>query len=254
MLVKEEQVLVSVVIPAYNAEKYIEKTVRSVLRQTYANFEIVIVDDCSTDQSYACIQELAKEDKRIRYYQNEKNAGVSITRNTAIAKAKGKYIALLDADDLWVETKLEKQVELLRKTKAQIVYCSYAFIDENDQEILKPFLVPEETTYDAMLGKSVISCSTAMIERRLFDTYKFETDVYHEDYVLWLKMLRDNVKAVGDTQVLAYYRLMEGTRSANKINSAIKRWQVYRKSMKMPLAKSVIAMIQYVINGLMKYN
>lgn len=251
---EKKQVFVSVVIPAYNAQKYIEKTVRSVLQQTYTNYEIVIVDDCSSDETYAIVQALAQEDKRIKYYQNEKNAGVANTRNYAIAQCAGEYIALLDADDLWVETKLEKQIKLLEETKAQIAYCSYAFIDENDKEILRPFIVPETTAFEAMLAKSVISCSTAMIDRRLFEKYQFEPDVYHEDYVLWLKMLRDNVKAVGDTEVLAYYRLMEGTRSANKINSAIKRWQVYRKSMKMSLVKSVIAMIQYVINGLIKYN
>lgn len=251
---ENKNLMVSVVIPAYNAERYIEKTVRSVLKQTYTGFEVIIVDDCSSDGTFAIIQALAEEDKRIKVYQNEKNSGVSITRNHAIERAKGKYVALLDADDLWVETKLEKQVKLLQETKAQIAYCSYAFVDENDKEILKPFIVPLTTTYKSTLGKSVISCSTAIIERQLFETYKFEPDVYHEDYVLWLKMLRDNVKAVGDKEVLAYYRLMEGTRSANKINSAIKRWQVYRKSMNMSFVKSVVAMIQYIINGLMKYS
>jgi teichuronic acid biosynthesis glycosyltransferase TuaG len=251
---EKNEVFVSVVIPAYNAQKYIEKTVRSVLKQTYTNFEIVIVDDCSTDETYTILQALEKEDKRIRVLQNETNSGVSITRNYAIAESKGKYVVLLDADDLWVETKLEKQVQLLEKTKAQIAYCSYGFIDENDKEILRPFIVPETTNFEATLAKSVISCSTAMLERQLFEKYTFEPDVYHEDYVLWLKMLRDNVKAAGDTDVLAYYRLMKGTRSSNKINVAIKRWQVYRKSMKMPLGKSVVAMVQYVINALIKYN
>lgn len=249
-----KQLFVSVVIPAYNAEKYIEKTVRSVLQQTYTNYEIIIVDDCSSDDTYSIVQALAQEDKRIKYYQNEKNEGVAITRNNAIARCTGEYIALLDADDIWVETKLEKQIKLLQETKAQIAYCSYAFIDENDKEILRPFIVPTTTTYESALGKSVISCSTAMMERQLFEKYKFEADVYHEDYVLWLKLLKDNMKAVGDTEVLAYYRFMEGTRSANKINSAMKRWQVYRKSMKMSFIESVVAMIQYIINGLIKYN
>ncbi len=251
---RENEILVSVVIPAYNAEKYIEKTVHSVLQQTYANFEIVIVDDCSTDQTYQIIKDLEKKDNRIKVFQNEKNAGVSITRNHAIAYSTGVYVVLLDADDIWVETKLEKQIKLMQETDAEIAYCSYGFIDETDREILRPFIVPATTTFEATLGKSVISCSTAMLDRRLFDKYQFEPDVYHEDYVLWLKMLRDNVKAVGDQEVLAYYRLMEGTRSANKINAAIKRWQVYRKSMKMSLIKSIVAMVQYVINGLIKYN
>ena len=251
---EKEQLLVSIVIPAYNAEKYIEKTVRSVLRQTYIDYEIVIVDDCSSDKTYSIVQDLAQEDKRIKCYQNEKNQGVANTRNYAIAQSKGKYIALLDADDIWVETKLEKQIKLLQETKAQIAYCSYAFIDEKDKEILKPFIVPVTTTYKSTLAKSVISCSTAMVEKKLFETYEFEAGVYHEDYVLWLKMLKDGVKAVGDREVLAYYRFMEGTRSANKINSAMKRWQVYRKSMKMSLLESVVAMIQYVINGLLKYS
>ena len=251
---EKKQLLVSIVIPAYNAEKYIEKTIRSVLGQTYTNYEVIIMDDCSSDKTYSIIQDLALEDNRIKCYQNRENQGVAITRNNAIARCTGEYIALLDADDIWMETKLEKQVKLLQETKAQITYCSYGFINENDTEILRPFIVPATTNYKSMLGKSVISCSTALIERQVFEKYKFEADVYHEDYVLWLKILKDQMKAVGDSEVLAYYRLMEGTRSANKINSAIKRWQVYRKSMKMPFIKSAVAMIQYIINGLMKYN
>ncbi len=245
--------LISVVMPLYNAERFLEKSVESVLNQTFKDFELIIIDDCSSDSSLKVAENLADSNNRIRIIKNPKNKGVAETRNNGIREAKGKYIALLDSDDIWEKTKLEKQIKLLEKEEAQISYCSYGFINENDEPIKKPFIVPECTNFNKMLVKSVISCSTALIESELLKNHNFNSEFYHEDYVLWMELLKTNAKAVGNTEVLAYYRQVSGSRSNDKRNAAIHRWKIYRKALKLSFPKSCISFVQYAFNALMKY-
>ena len=152
--------LVSIVTPAYNCEKYLRKTVESVLSQSYTSWEMIIVDDCSTDGTFALAQQLAAQEPRIRVFRNETNQGVSLTRNRGIAQTRGKYIALLDGDDLWESDKLERQVALLEKGY-DLAYCSYDFWDESGRpiETMKPFIVPVRTDFHKMLVSSVVSSS-----------------------------------------------------------------------------------------------
>lgn len=245
--------LVSVVMPVYNASKYLEETVQSVLRQTYENFELIMIDDCSKDNSLEIARRYEAQDPRIRVIAGETNQGVARVRNRGILEAKGAYIALLDSDDVWVDTKLERQVYLLESQEAEIAYCSYDFIDENGNEVLKPFVVPTETNYKKMLVSSVISCSTALITSQLLKAHPFKPEFYHEDYVLWMELLALPVKAVGDQTVLAHYRQVTGSRSNNKVNAALERWRIYRDALNMSLFDSVVAFIRYAIKGVRKY-
>lgn len=248
-----EQKLVSVVMPVYNASKFLDEAVRSVLNQTYRNFELIMIDDCSKDNSLEIARNYAKQDERIRVIAGEVNQGVARVRNRGIAEAKGVYIALLDSDDVWVETKLERQVKLLEEKDAQIAYCSYDFIDENSTEVLKPFIVPRETYYKKMLVSSVISCSTALIDGKILKEHPFNPQFYHEDYVLWMELLALPVKAVGDPLVLAHYRQVSGSRSNNKKNAAIQRWKTYREALGIGFFKSVGAFVAYAVQGVLKY-
>lgn len=249
----ENMPLISVVMPLYNAEKFIEKAVKSVEKQSYRNFEIIIIDDCSSDNSLKIALELAEENENIKVLTNESNMGVSKTRNRGIKEAKGEYIALLDSDDVWNEDKLEKQVSLLLNNDAQIAYCSYGFINENDQQIKKPFIVPERTNFNKMLIKSVISCSTALIKADLLKENPFDPNYYHEDYVLWMQLLKNGAKAVGDSSVLAYYRQVTGSRSSNKKNAALHRWKIYREVLNLSLFKSIFAFMGYMFCAVIKY-
>lgn len=156
-------ILISIVMPNYNGHRFVEQAIDSVLSQTYQNFELLIVDDCSKDDSLQLIKRKAQSDSRIRVIALENNAGVANARNVGICEAKGKYIALLDNDDLWTADKLERQLAIA-ENGVDIVYCSYDFIDEQNTPIKKPFIVPQQTNFNKMLASSVISCSTSFIK------------------------------------------------------------------------------------------
>lgn len=245
--------MISVVMPVYNASRFLEQAVDSVLAQSHKNFELILVDDCSTDDSLELARSYEKLDSRIRVIESPVNQGVAKTRNTGIAEARGEYIALLDSDDVWLDTKLEKQLELIKRTGASIAYCSYDFIDENSCLTGKPFLVPPETDFRKMLKSSVISCSTALIEAGLLQAHPFNPEYYHEDYVLWMELLRIPVKTAGDPEVLAHYRQVGGSRSNNKLNAAKERWKIYRNALDLGMWASLQSFVAYAVNGLRKY-
>lgn len=244
---------VSVVMPAYNAEKYIEAAIRSVMEQTYQNWELFVIDDYSTDSTLAVIERLAREDDRITVLQNAENQGVASTRNHGLDLCRGNYVALLDSDDIWYPNKLERQVQLAQETGVDIVYCSYAIIDENDRKICADFIVPEHTDFESSLTKGVISCSTALLSRNIVDTYRFRTEFYHEDLAFWFQILRNGHTVCGVQDVLAKYRVISGSRASNKINSARHRWKIYRKLLGFSVLRSVKLFVRYALLGLKKY-
>lgn len=248
-----KQPLVSVIMPAYNASQYIEEAITSVLKQTYENLELIVIDDCSTDNTYELICEICKNDSRIAVYRNEKNQGVAKTRNKGFKLAQGEYVALLDSDDVWHSNKIEKQVMLAIEAKADIIYCSYGMVDAAGKKIGNDFIVPKTTDFSKMLKKSVISCSTAMLSKEIVKTYSFNKNYYHEDYIFWLNCLENGYSAVGIEEVLADYRILSKSRSSNKINSAVHRWKIYREYLKLPLLKAVYNWFSYVILAFVKY-
>ena len=245
-------ILISVVMPNYNGHRFVEQAINSVLNQTYQNFELIVVDDCSNDDSLSLIEHKAQSDNRIRVIALEHNVGVANARNVGIKEAKGEYIALLDNDDLWTEDKLERQLALAQKG-ADIVYCSYDFIDEQNNSIKKPFVVPQQTNFNKMLASSVISCSTSFIKTKLMLAHPFNPGFYHEDYVLWMELLRVCPTAYGDPKVLMHYRQVTGSRSNKKSNAAKERWNTYRKALKLNAVTSAGAFVRYAVKGVVKY-
>ena len=244
---------VSIVIPVYNCEKYIETAVNSVLNQSFSDFEIVIINDASTDGTSSILQSLQEKDSRIRVIEQKKNLGVAKTRNKAFEYCRGKFIALLDADDFWFENKLKEQLEMQKKTNADLVYCSYAIVNENGERICDDFIVPETTNLKSTLVQSVINCSTALFKAELVSDFRFREDYYHEDLVFWIDLLRSGIKVYGVKSVLAAYRLVEGSRAADKFRSAGNRYLVLRKYLHLPILNTNWIMIQYAIKSLIKY-
>lgn len=244
--------LVSVIMPAYNAEKYIAEAIGSVISQTYANWELFILDDCSTDSTAEIAENLAKSDSRIRLLKNSQNMGVANTRNRGFELAQGEWIALLDSDDVWHSDKLEKQLTLAKEKGTDIVYSSYHLIGEN-RESLKDYFVPEMTTYEELLKENVLGCSTVLMHRKVLSNHRFSKEYYHEDYVFWLELLRSGYCAAGCKETLVDYRIVKGSRSNDKLRSARNRWLIYRKVEKMSFAKSANAFISYALHGLGKY-
>lgn len=245
--------LVTVIMPVYNAGSFLAEAIESVLNQTYRNLELLLIDDCSRDDSLGIAFEYEKKDSRVRVLRNEVNQGVAKTRNYGVKEAKGAYIALLDSDDVWHPEKLERQLQLLEQEKAELAYCSYDFMDETGKAILKPFRVPEKTDFNRMLFENDIGCSTVMIRSNVFKQHLFNPDCYHEDYALWMEMLQSGIKAVGLTGVYVHYRKVSGSRSDNKVNAAKERWKIFREELNLPLWKSVVAFVGYAVNGVVKH-
>ncbi len=253
MEIREKSPLVSVIMPAYNASAFIEEAVMSVVNQTMTNWELFIVDDCSKDDTLKVAKRIAETDPRINVIQNEVNMGVAKTRNRGLDLACGSYVALLDSDDYWYPCFLEKMVAHAVKTHSDIVYCSYQLVDSKNDKVCNDFIVPEATTFDESIVRSVISCSTVLLNFDIYSKYRFPVNMYHEDIALWFELLRDGKIARGVSDVLAAYRQSPNSRSSDKLKSAARRWTIYRKHLKMPLVKSALTMCRYAYYGLNKY-
>ena len=245
--------LVSVIMPAYNAEKYIAAAIESVCAQSMPNLELIILDDCSSDGTAAIAERFAAKDPRIRLYAGAQNVGVAQLRNQGIELSRGRYIALLDSDDTWHPQKLEKQLELLKKNDAALCYCSYAIVDDAGQKLRNDYIVPERIDYPGQLKENVIGCSTVLADALLLKKHNFRTDFYHEDYVLWLELLRNGYKMTGSPAVLVNWRYQQNSRSFNKWKSMKNRWQIYRQMEKLPVTTSLWNLLCYAAAGLKKY-
>lgn len=245
--------LVSVIMPAYNADRFIAEAIRSVMAQTYTNWELLIIDDCSKDDTCLIAQKFAEADPRITLIKNEKNQGVARTRNRGFDLCKGDFVALLDSDDIWHADKLEKQLAKLQMTHAAFAYSSYAIVDLQGKKTKADYLVPEEVSFRDLLKENVIGCSAVVLRADVLQKHRFIPDFFHEDYVLWLQLLREGYKAVGCGEVLLDWRYVENSRSFNKRKAAQNRWRIYRKYLRLPLLKSVWAFGHYAVRSLRKY-
>ncbi len=245
--------LVSVVMPAYNAEKFLLQAVCSVMAQTVTDWELLILDDGSTDATAALAAQLAAQDSRVRLLKNDTNMGVAKTRNRALKLCCGHFIAFLDSDDVWQPEKLERQLRLLAQTGADLAYTAYAIIDEQGRRIRNDYLVPPQTDFEKMLRENVMGCSTVMLRAASLGQRRFAEDCYHEDYALWLQLLRSGHRAVGCPEVLVSWRRQANSRSFDKRKAAAQRWQVYRKQRKLPLWKSIWVFACYALAGWHKY-
>lgn len=223
---------ISIIVPVYNAEKYILETISCIKRQTYANWELLLVDDGSVDAGRQVIEAALKKepDERIRLFVKE-NTGAAQTRNLGLKEASGRYIAYLDADDLWEEEKLEKQLMFMREKEAAFSFTGYEFADENGVGMGKVVKVPASLSYKQALKNTTIFTSTVM-----FDTEKISKEqlnmpiVKSEDTALWFKVLRQGYTAYGLNENLVRYRRVGGSLSANKLEALRRIWNLYRKA------------------------
>ena len=245
--------LVSVIMPVYNCERYIESAIRSVMAQTIPHWELLVIDDGSTDSTCRIVEALEKEDNRVRLLRNDNNIGVAQTRNRGFKLCQGEYVALLDSDDRWYPEKLQMQLELIQTQKADLCYTSYAIVDAEGVRVKNDYIVPPQVSFNELLMENVIGCSTVLLSRRVLDHHQFATDFYHEDYVLWLDLLKRGYKAVGCVSPLTEWRFLADSRSFDKRKSAKNRWDIYRKHLHLPLLKSISVFATYMLRGIRKY-
>ena len=246
-----EKEKVSIIVPMYNAEKFIGKTIESVLSQTYENWEMLIMNDVSTDNSLAVVNEYAKKDDRIKVVNTEKNMGVVKGRNHLIDLANGKYIAFLDADDYWHSQKLEKQIQFMKEKNAGISCTEYTRVKENGEKINEVVIKPE-ISYTDMLKNNYLGCLTVMYDVEKVGKRYFKELEKNEDYVLWLEIVKDVKTIYGLKENLAYYRVLDNSRSSNKVKTAKVRWEIYRKIEKLPLLKSIYYFMHYAVRAVLK--
>ena len=243
---------ITAIIPAYNASLYIGEAIESVLNQTIP-CRLIIVDDASGDGTYAIAKSYEQSrPERIQVIRNQKNAGVANARNVAMQQADTEYLAFLDADDWWSPEKLEVQLELMKKTNASLCYTGRELMRQDGSPSGKTIRVPEEISYRKLLKGNVIPCSSILVRREDALEYPMVHDELHEDYIMWLSMLRDGRKFVGINEPFLKSRLAEQGKSRNKKKSARMTYQVYRY-MGIPVWQAVYYFCCYAWNGWKKY-
>lgn len=233
--------LISVIVPVYNAEKYIVETMECVSAQTYENWELLLVEDGSSDGTAEKIEGYVAEtgETRIRLIRQPANMGAARARNRGLAEARGRYIAYLDADDLWVPEKLERELRFLQEKDAAFVFTGYEFADEQGRGTGKVVRVPETLNYRQALSNTTIFTTTVM-----FDTEKIGREelqmpvVKSEDTALWFRVLRNGYTAYGLDENLVKYRRTGGTLSSNKLEAIRRIWNLYRGCEGLGLAES----------------
>jgi teichuronic acid biosynthesis glycosyltransferase TuaG len=244
--------LISIIMPAYNCEKYVEEAINSVLAQSYRNWELIVIDDGSVDNTRNIITEYLQNDFRISLLSNEKNIGVSAARNRGIDFAKGKWIAFLDSDDMWTPYKLEKQIEAVEENNAEFIFTGSSYINEEGKPYKGIFEVPEKVSYKRLKKQNVISCSSVLINKKYFINIKMEGNDMHEDYAVWLRILRTGITAYGVNEPLLIYRIHRNSRSWNKIKTINMTYKVFRFIGLNPVS-SAYFMVRHVIGAIKKY-
>ena len=244
--------LVSVIMPAYNCEKYVVEAINSVLAQTYKNWELLVLDDGSKDNTLQIIEEFSQKDSRIKALPNGKNMGVSATRNRGIELASGDWIAFLDSDDMWEPLKLEKQFEVVENKSAEFLFTGSSYISEVGEPFKGIFEVPEKITYKRLRNQNVISCSSVLVKKKYFENIKMEKDEMHEDYAVWLRILKLGVTAYGVNEPLLIYRISRNSKSGNKMKTVKMTYKVFRFVGINPIG-SAYFMMRHVIASVGKY-
>ena len=240
--------LVSIITPCYNSEAYISNTIESVISQTYNCWEMIIVDDCSTDNSAVIIKYYAEKDKRIKYIKTKEPSGSpTVPRNIAISCAKGRFIAFLDSDDMWEKEKLDIQIRQFENEDVAIVYSYYRKMTEDGIRSKRIVKSASMHTYSSLLYGNEIACLTAIIDISKTGKVYFE-NVGHEDYVMWLSILKRGFVAKNTPIALAFYRVRKSSVSSNKIKAVKWVWNIYRNIE----GKSIIVSMYYLISDLAK--
>ncbi|KFM99844.1 glycosyltransferase family 2 protein [Bacillus clarus] len=249
--VHNEAPYVSIITPSYNSLRFIGETIASVQSQSYENWEMLIVDDASTDHSAAKIKEMIKEDSRIRLLLLKENIGAAKARNIAIKEAKGRYIAFLDSDDMWLPNKLETQLLFMEETDVAFSYTSYSLIDENGKNLNRDVNVPKSVDYHYLAGNTIIGCLTVMIDREKIPNIEMPS-VQPEDTALWLQLLNKGYEANGIQQVLAKYRIVTNSVSRNKIRAAFRYWKLLRAQKPLNLVQTFFYFSKYAYHAYRK--
>lgn len=240
---------ISIVLPLYNSENYISETIKSVLIQTYKDWELIIIDDCSTDNSIEVVKEIQKSEQRIRLIQLNSNSGAAIARNEGIKEAKGEFIAFIDSDDVWQPNKLELQLKVMEEENSTLCHTSYSLFDESGKNMSKQTTCKKYITYSELIKYNWIGTSTVIFNARILGKHYMPDIRNRQDWALWLQLIKHAGRAHFIFIPLVKYTVRSGSISNNKIKLIKYHWFIYRKIEKFSFFKSIL----YLINNLMQH-
>ncbi len=244
--------LVSIITPSYNSARFIGESVNSVLEQTYTNWELLIVDDASKDNSRELINNFTAKDNRISSFLLDKNLGVAAARNIAIEKSKGRYIAFLDSDDIWKKEKLAEQIAFMKAHNIGFSFSSYQPISEDGSQIFKSIKVPKKINYNAFLKNTIIGCLTVVLDKNKITELKMPNLRTSQDMALWLLIMRNGHQAYGIQKSLAYYRVVKTSNTSNKLKVIEGVWKIYRDQERLGYLRSSWCFLNYAFNAVKK--
>ena len=245
---KDSMPLVSVITPSYNSSSFIKETIESVQAQSYSNWEMIIVDDHSKDDSVHLISEYIEKDQRIKLIPLTNNGGAARARNVAIKEANGDYFSFLDSDDLWLPTKLEEQVAFMQKGNLAFSFTSYSLIDDQGNHLDIEVKAPKKIDYKDLIGNTTIGCLTVMLDRNQIKQIEMPV-IQPEDTALWLLLLRQGYSAYGLQKVLSRYRIVSNSTSRNKLNASYRYWKLLRSQEKLNFVKANFYFIKYAYHA-----
>lgn len=245
--------LVSIITPVYNAEKFILETIQSVQNQTYSNWEHILVDDCSSDHSCKLIEALQEKDSRIKLVRLAENSGPAVARNKAIDLAKGRYLAFLDADDIWFDFHLKDSIDFMNDKGYPFAFASYKRANENLEFVYTDFVVPDRVSYTDILKSNSISCLTAIVDTQFLGKKEMPLIRKRQDMGLWLKYLKETKYAYGIQNPHAVYRIRDNSLSRNKKSLIKYQWEFYRTVEGLSALKSLYYLLSWMYLGYKKY-
>lgn len=244
--------LVSIITPSYNSSRFIADTIISVLNQTYRNWELLITDDCSNDNSVDIINSYIKDDSRIKLFKSTQNIGAAAARNISIRNASGKYIAFLDSDDVWNPDKLELQLAFMRNNNYSFTFTAYDLMYEDGTKLNKTIHAPISVNYKQYLRNTIIGCLTVIVDKEVTGDFEMPLKRSSHDMALWLLIMRRGITAYGLNEITATYRLVSNSNTANKKRAAKEVWKVYREVEQLDVFNSVVNFLGYAFNAIKK--
>ena len=245
--------LVSIIMPAHNSADTISMSIESVLKQTFHNWELIVINDNSTDDTDIIIKNYAEKDSRIKYLETERSfCKPFYPRNIGIEYAKGRFIAFLDSDDIWLPTKLEHQIPLLETYNVVVVFSYYSKMNYTGIMQNRIILSPMIVDYDCLLKGDCIGNLTG-----IYDTQKigkvYQKNIHHEDYLMWLEILKPGGYAINTNTIEAFYRIQKNSVSCNKLKTMMWHWNILRNEIKLPIVKAIRYFFYYAIKGIIKF-
>ena len=247
-----ENKLVSIIMPTYNCGRFIEKTIETVINQTYKNWELIIVDDCSKDNTEEIVRKIALKDNRITYFKFDTNQGAAMARTKAMELAKGNYMAFLDSDDLWKNDKLEKQIKFMEANNYNFTCTEYEQIDEEGNKLNKVIRVKKKADYNRILLDCPVGNSTVMYNVDNLGKFKVPNIRKRNDDALWLQMLKKEKYIYGMEEVLMEYRIRTNSISSNKLNLIKYHWKLYRDIEHLSITRSIFHICYWGIIKILK--